>query len=55
MMISVPAMIVYACWGVFAITWVIAAWFVKRTVERRWGWGRLLMILVALAPIIREL
>ena len=40
------SVIVYACWAAFAVTWVIAALFVKRTVERRWGWGRLLMIAV---------
>jgi len=41
-----PWVVVLVCWAVFAITWVVAALFVKRTLERRWGWGRL-MILVA--------
>lgn len=41
-----PSTIVFACWSVFAITWVIAALFVKRTVERGSGWGRLSMIVV---------
>src|SRR5262245_17663152 len=41
-----PAIIVFASCAVFAVTWAIAALFVKRTVERRWGWGRLSMILV---------
>lgn len=40
-------MIVFACWGVFLITWVIASLFVKRTVERRWGWGRFVVTAVA--------
>ncbi len=43
---AAPSTIVAACWIVFAITWAIAALFVKRTVERSWGWGRLLMIAV---------
>ena len=29
-----PTFVVYACWGVFAITWAIASLFVKRTAER---------------------
>jgi protein-S-isoprenylcysteine O-methyltransferase Ste14 len=41
-----PSTIVVACWFVFAITWAIAALFVKRTVERSWGWGRLSMIVI---------
>src|SRR5262245_47055375 len=44
-----PGVVVFACWVVFAITWAIAALFVKRTVERRWGWGRIMILLVALA------
>lgn len=46
MMSDTPSEIVFACWVVFAVTWAIAALFVKRTVERRWGWGRLLIIAV---------
>jgi protein-S-isoprenylcysteine O-methyltransferase len=40
-----PSIVVSACWAVFAVTWAIAALFTKRTVERRWGWGRGLLIL----------
>ena len=41
-----PSTIVFVCWFVFAITWAIAAFFVKRTVERSWGWGRLSIIAI---------
>ncbi len=41
-----PSTIVLGCWLVFGITWVIAALFVKRTVERSWGGWRLSMIAV---------
>jgi len=42
-----PSILVYASWAVFAVTWMIAALFVKRTVERSAGWGRLFLWLVA--------
>jgi protein-S-isoprenylcysteine O-methyltransferase Ste14 len=42
-----PSVIVFACWAAFAVTWMIAALFVKRTVERSWGSGRLLFWIVA--------
>jgi protein-S-isoprenylcysteine O-methyltransferase Ste14 len=38
-----PSILVLASWAVFAVTWAIAALFVKRTVERSWGWGRLML------------
>jgi len=44
-----PSMVVLACWIVFVVTWVIAAWFVKRTVERSRSWGRLIMVVAMLA------
>lgn len=47
-MLDPPTLIVAACWAVFVVTWLIAALFVKRTVERRWGWGRLLILLAFL-------
>jgi protein-S-isoprenylcysteine O-methyltransferase Ste14 len=46
-MYDAPSIIVFASWSVFAVTWVIAALFVKRTAERSWGWGRLLLWVVA--------
>jgi len=49
-MLDAPSIVVVACWAIFGVTWVIAALFVKRTVERSWSWGRLVMIgAVALA------
>ena len=39
-----PSTVVYACWGVFLVTWAIAALFTKRTLERTWGTSRWLMI-----------
>ena len=45
-MLDAPSIVVAACWGVFAITWAIAAFFVKRTLESSWGLGRLLMVAV---------
>src|SRR5262245_8106606 len=41
-----PSQVVIACWTVFVAAWFIAAMFVKRTVERRRGWGRLLALIV---------
>lgn len=41
-----PSIIVFASWAVFAVTWAIAALFVKRTVVRSWGWGRLMLWVV---------
>jgi protein-S-isoprenylcysteine O-methyltransferase Ste14 len=43
-MSDAPSMVVSACWAVFVVTWAIAALFVKRTVERSWSGGRLLLI-----------
>jgi protein-S-isoprenylcysteine O-methyltransferase len=47
-MLDLPSMIVLASWGAFVVTWAIAALFVKRTVERRWGWGRMLILVAFL-------
>jgi len=30
------------CWAVFILVWAVSAFFVKRTVERTWGWTRVL-------------
>jgi protein-S-isoprenylcysteine O-methyltransferase Ste14 len=46
---DLPSIVVFASWAIFAITWAIAALFVKRTVERRWGWGRIMILIVGLA------
>jgi protein-S-isoprenylcysteine O-methyltransferase Ste14 len=46
-MYDVPSIIVFASWAVFAVTWAIAALFVKRTAVRSWGGGRLLLWIVA--------
>jgi len=43
-MLDSPTIVVAACWAVFAVTWVIAAFFAKRTVERSWNAGRMLLI-----------
>jgi protein-S-isoprenylcysteine O-methyltransferase Ste14 len=40
-----PAIIVFASWAAFVVIWAIAALFVKRTVQRRWDLGRLLMLI----------
>jgi len=58
-----PSTVVLVCWIAFAVTWAIAAMFVKRTVERSRSWGRLLIaVVVALAfwaarnpPVLRDL
>jgi len=42
-------MVVFACWCVFAVTWAIAALFTKRTLERRWGGGRLVFFVIGAA------
>lgn len=45
-MYDAPSTIVFASWAVFAVTWAIAALFVKKTVARSWGWGRLMLWVV---------
>ena len=35
-------------WVVFFVVWAVSAFFVKRTVERSMGWGRLLVIVVGI-------
>jgi len=47
-MYDAPSMVVFVCWVVFVLTWAVAALFVKRTIERRWGWGRPLILLAFL-------
>ncbi len=39
------------CWAIFIIYWIIAAFGVKRTVEKRTGWWRVLILLIALAIV----
>jgi protein-S-isoprenylcysteine O-methyltransferase Ste14 len=43
-----PSIVVLTCWIVFVVTWVVAAWFVKRTVERSRSGARLAIMVVAL-------
>ena len=45
-MLDLPSIVVFASWALFAVTWFIAALFVKRTVERSWSFGRSSMIVV---------
>ena len=42
-----PSTVVFASWIVLAVTWAITALFTKRTLERRWGWARILLLLLA--------
>src|SRR5262245_56584971 len=46
---NLPSIVIFASWVAFVVTWAIAALFVKRTVERRWGWGRILILLAFLS------
>ena len=49
-----PAAIVIAfCWLVFAIVWVVSAFFVKRTVEQSLGWVRIVVFLVVIGVLRR--
>src|SRR5262245_28993389 len=38
------ALFIGLCWLVFFLVWAVSAFFVKRTVERSWGWARLLVL-----------
>lgn len=50
-------LVISLCWATFAVTWVVAALFVKRTVEGSLGWARIvaLVVLVAVYVVVRPL
>ncbi len=54
-MINLTGQFIILCWAIFIIYWIIAAFRVKRTVEKRMGWWRILILLIlaayALNPI----
>lgn len=35
------------CWAIFIVYWIVASFGVKRTVERRAGWWRVFILLIA--------
>ena len=47
---DLPSVVITACWVILGVSWIVAAFFTKRTVERRWRAGTLLsMIAIAVA------
>ena len=50
-------LVISLCWAAFLVTWMVAALFVKRTVERSPGWARMvaLAVLVAIYVIARPI
>jgi protein-S-isoprenylcysteine O-methyltransferase Ste14 len=40
--------VIALCWLTFIVVWAVSAFFVKRTVERSLGWGRLLVLMLLL-------
>jgi len=47
---------VFLCWGVWLLFWIVSAFFVKRTVERRFGSWRTLVVLggIGLVVVLRR-
>src|SRR5579872_4015656 len=52
---TVPEAIVVACWAIFLVVWVVAAFRTKRTVERAGGrWWRIVAIVVVTELVARR-
>jgi protein-S-isoprenylcysteine O-methyltransferase Ste14 len=44
------------CWVILGVVWVVSALFVKRTVERRFGWWLpVLVVVVVVYPVVRRI
>jgi len=48
-MTTLTGQFIFLCWAIFIIYWIVAAFGVKRTVERQAGWWRILVLLIAMA------
>jgi len=44
--------VIALCWFIFIVVWAVSAFYVKRTVERSLGWGRLLTLGLVIAVIV---
>jgi len=48
-MTTLTGQFIFLCWAIFIIYWIVAAFGVKRTVEKQAGWWRILVLLIAMA------
>ncbi len=48
-MTSLTGQVIFLCWAMFIIYWIVASFRVKRTVEKQAGWWRIQILLIASA------
>jgi protein-S-isoprenylcysteine O-methyltransferase Ste14 len=48
-MSNLAGQFILLCWAIFIIYWIVAAFGVKRTVEKQAGWWRIQILLIAVA------
>jgi protein-S-isoprenylcysteine O-methyltransferase Ste14 len=48
-MSNLTGQFIFFCWAIFIIYWIVAAFRVKRTVEKQAGWWRIQILLIAAA------
>ncbi len=50
-MSNLTGQFIFLCWAIFIIYWIVAAFRVRRTVERQAGWWRVQILLIAAAIV----
>jgi hypothetical protein len=48
-MTTLTGQFIVLCWAIFIIYWIVASFWVKRTVEKQPGWWRIQILLIAVA------